>query len=329
MTTAAPRLAASPAATAAARIPASFFSIPLGLGALGTAWRTAARAYATSPWVADVLLAVSAALWVGMLGALVLKGLVARDWLRAELLDPVEGSLAALGPASLLAIAAGVAGRFPNLAQVLFWIGAAAVVVHAAWLVGGWLIAPPPVAKVTPALYVAPVLGNLFAALAAGAVGRSDAGWVFFGAGLVSWLALAGVLLGRHLSAGELRPALRPLLGLELASPAVALLAYQALEGAAPDAVSRGLLGYALLVAAVLLRLGARFREAPFSPAYWSFAFPLAALSAAALRQGSAARGSVAGALALPIFVVANAVVAVIAFRTAVAATRGTLLPPE
>jgi tellurite resistance protein len=320
-------LAASPAAAVAARIPASFFSMVLGLGGLGVAWRAAARANWTTPWVADGLLAISAALWLGLLAAQVVKALVARDRLAAELADPVEGALASLAPASLLLMAAGIAGRFPAFALVLFWIGAAGEVAFCAWIVGRWLVSRPPVEGVTPAMYLPPVAGNLVAALAAGAVGRNDVGWIFFGAGLVSWLVLAGVLLARHLAAGELPPALRPLLALELLPPAAALVAYQALEGAAPDAVSRGLLGYALLVAAVLVRLGGRFREVPFAPSYWAFAFPVSALAAGALRQGAAASGSVAAALALPIFIVANGVVGIIAWRTVSAAARGALLP--
>jgi len=319
----------SPAAQLAARVPASLFSTVLGLAALGAAWRGAARAYGTSAWVADALLVVAAALWIALAAAQVVKAVVAGAALRAELADPVEGSLAALGPASLLLLAAGVAVHRPDLGAVLFWIGAALAVVHAAWAVGGWIVAPPAVERVTPALYLPPVAGMLLAAAAAGAAGRADAGWAFFGAGLLSWLLLGPVLFTRHLSAGELPPALRPLLGLELAPPALALFAYQGLEGAAPDAASRGLLGFGLLVAAVLLRLAGRLRDVPFAPAYWAFTFPLALLAAGALRQGAAAPGGVAGALALPLFVVANAVVAVVAFHTVTAASRGTLLPPR
>ena len=312
-----------------ARVPASFFSMALGVGALAAAWRAAARAYGTSPWLGDGLLIVAAALWVLVLAAQAVKAVSGRARLSAELADPVEGSLVALAPGSLLIIAAGVAGPYPQLARVLFWIGAAGAVLLGAWLVGGWLVAPPRVERVTPAMYLPAVAGMLLAAAAAGALGKTDAGWVFFGAGLVSWLLLGAVMLSRHLSAGELAPALRPLLGYELAPPALALFAYQALEGAAPDSTSRGLLGYALFVALLLIRLAGRLRDVPFAPSYWSFAFPLGTLAAATLRQGSAAPGSIGGALALPIFVVANAVVAVVAFHTAAAASRGTLLPPE
>jgi tellurite resistance protein len=139
---------------------------------------------------------------------------------------------------------------------------------------------------------------------------------------------VGAALLLRYLSAGELPAALRPLVAIEIAPPAVALVAWQALEGGAPDAISRGLLGFALFQGLVVARLLGRLREVPFSPAYWAFSFPLAALAAGALRQAAAAPASVAGALALPLFVVANAAIAALAWQTGVALARGRLLPP-
>jgi tellurite resistance protein len=320
-------LAASPAAAAAARVPASFFSIVLGLAGLGAAWRAAARAYGVSDWLADALLAVSAALFLGVVVAQALR-LARGAGLRAELEHPISGSLASLGPASLLLLAAGVSAHYRDAALVLFWIGAAAQVAIGAWLAGGWLLAAADARAVTPALHL-PAVGNLVAAMAAGAVGRNDAGWLFFGAGVVLWLVVAAALLGRNLSAGELPAAVRPLLALELAPPAAALVAWQSLEGGAPDTVSRMLLGFGLFQALVLARLLGRLRDVSFSPSYWAFAFPLCALAAGALRQSASAPGSTAGALALPLFIVANAVVAAIAWQTVVAASRGKLLPPE
>jgi tellurite resistance protein len=327
MSASATGLAASPAAAAAARVPASFFSIVLGLAGLGAAWKAASRAYGVSDWLADGLLAVSAALWLGVLAAQVVRGARGAAF-RAELEHPITGSLAALAPASLLLIAAGIAVHSRDTALVLFWIGAAGQIALGVWIAGRWLLSPVDAKLVTPALHV-PAVGNLLAAFAAGAVGRADAGWLFFGAGVVAWLVVAATLLGRSLSAGELPAAVRPLLALEVAPPAAALVAWQSLEGGAPDVVSRMLLGVALFQGLVVARLLGRLRDVPFAPSYWAFAFPLAALAAGTLRQSAAAPGSVAGALALPLFIVANASVAAIAWQTVVAASRGKLLPPE
>lgn len=324
----APALAAASAAETAARVPASFFSMVLGLAGLASAWRGAARAYAVSPWLADALLLLSAVLWVAVFAAQVVKAVTARERLAAELAHPVQGSQAALGPASLLLLAAGATAHYRDLAEVLFWIGAAAQLAYGVWIVGRWFTTAVDPKLVTPAMYLPPVAGNLVAAIAAGAVGQGDLGWLFFGAGVVSWLVLAAVLLGRYLSAGELPAPLRPLLGIEIAPPAVALLAWQSLERGGPDVAARVLFGVALFVALVVLRLAGRYRDVPFSPAYWAFSFPLAALAGAALRMASASPRSVAAALALPLFVIANAVIAAIAYRTLLALSRGKLLPP-
>lgn len=325
----APALASAHAADVAARVPASFFSIVLGLAGLASAWRGAARAYAVSPWLADALLLVSAVIWVIVFAAQVVKGVTAREKLAAELAHPVQGSQAALGAGSLLLLAAGAAAHYRELAEVLFWIGAAGQLAYGVWIVGRWFSTALDPKLVTPAMYLPPVAGNLLAAIAAAAVGRTDLGWIFFGVGVLSWLVLAPVLLGRYLSAGELPPALRPLLGIEIAPPAVALLAWQALDRGGPDVLGRVLFGMALFVALVVLRLAGRYRDVPFAPAYWAFSFPLAALAGAALRLAAGSSRSVASALALPLFVVANAVIAAIAYRTVLALGRGKLLPPS
>jgi tellurite resistance protein len=321
-------LATSSATAAAVRVPASFFSIVLGVGGLSAAWDGASRSYGVSPWLSDALLVLSAVLWVVFFVAQVVKAATAPDRLRTELAHPVEGSLAGLAPASLLAIAAGASIHYRDLSRVLFWIGAAAQVAHGVWMVGGWLSKRVDPKLVTPAMYVPAAVGNLLAAAAAGAVGRSDVGWLFFGAGVVLWIVLAAVLLVRTFSDGELAPALRPLLALELAPPALALLAWHGLGGGVSEPTSRALLGVALFVGLVLVRLAGRFRDAPFSASWWAFTFPVAALSTSALRMSASAPGSLAADVAMPLFVLANALIAAIAYKTLVALARGDFASP-
>ncbi|HEY6001437.1 MAG TPA: hypothetical protein VIV57_01105 [Anaeromyxobacter sp.] len=321
-------LASSSATAAAVRVPASFFSIVLGVGGLSAAWDAASRSFGVSPWLSDALLVLSAVLWVVFFVAQVVKAAAAPERLRAELGHPVEGSLAALAPASLLAIAAGASIHYRDLARVLFWIGATAQVVHGVWAVGGWLAKRVDPKLVTPAMYVPAAVGNLLVAIAAAAADRSDTGWLFFGAGVVGWLVLAAVLLVRSFSDGELAPALRPLQALELAPPAFALVAWHSLGGGVSEPTSRALLGVALFVGLVLVRLAGRFRDVPFTASWWAFTFPVAALSTAVLRMSASAPGSIAADIALPLFVIANALVAAIAYKTLVALSRGDLARP-
>ncbi|MBV8092027.1 MAG: hypothetical protein JO110_02105, partial [Acetobacteraceae bacterium] len=60
-------------------VPASSFGIALGTLGLGLAWRTAARAWALSPMVGEVVLALGVAVWV------VVALLYAAKWLLARM----------------------------------------------------------------------------------------------------------------------------------------------------------------------------------------------------------------------------------------------------
>ncbi len=57
----------------------------------------------------------------------------------------------------------------------------------------------------TPGLYLPTVANNFISAMACGALGYTDAGLVFLGAGVFSWLSLEPVILQRLRSSGELR----------------------------------------------------------------------------------------------------------------------------
>ncbi len=71
-------------------------------------------------------------------------------------------------------------------------------------------------------LYLPTVANNFISAMACGALGYTDAGLVFLGAGVFSWLSLEPVILQRLRSSGELPTALRTSLGIQLAPALVA-----------------------------------------------------------------------------------------------------------
>ncbi len=77
----------------------------------------------------------------------------------------------------------------------------------------------------------------------------------------------------------------------------------------------------------VLVFLARRLAGTPFGPACWAFAFPVAALSVAAWRVALSNASDGAFALALFLFVIANAVVVWVTVRTVVALRKGAHLP--
>lgn len=137
-----------------------------------------------------------------------------------------------------------------------------------------------------------------------------------FGAACLSWLAIESVLLRRLVLGPALPPALRLTMGVQLAPPAVGLVAYLSISDGAPGLFSHALLGYALLQALVLLSRLRWLTQQRFGPAYWAFSFGVTALGQAPLIM--LLRGAVGPAhvLASPLFWAANALVAVLMLGT-------------
>jgi hypothetical protein len=74
-----------------------------------------------------------------------------------------------------------------------------------------------------------------------------------------------------------------PTLAIEVAPPALAGLAYLAITHGRVDAVALALGGFTTLTVIVQLRLIPVYRRLAFGPAFWSFAFPYAAVATFAL----------------------------------------------
>ena len=179
----------------------------------------------------------------------------------------------------------------------------------------------------TPVLYLPTVAGAFVTAIAASALGFPDWGQLVFGAGLFSWLAIESVLVQRLYTLPALPEALRPTLGIQLAPPVVAVLAFLSITTGLPALAAHALLGYGLLQALVLLRLLPWIMRQPFAPSYWSFSFGATALSTAALRMTERGDTGAVALLALPLFAAVNIVIAILILGTVRLAVLGRLLP--
>ncbi len=120
---------------------------------------------------------------------------------------------------------------------------------------------------------------------------------------------------------------LLPTLGIQLAPPAVGLVAYLSVTEGDPGLVAQMLLGYALLQGLILLRLLPWIRRQPFAPSYWALTFGVGALSLGAERMAARGVGGPVTFLAPALFVVANGVIGSIAIGSLVLLARGRLLP--
>ena len=309
-------------------VPATFFGMVLGLGGLGNGWRVAARIWGAPGVIGEILALTAAAVWFLWFVLYALKWARWHEAALAELRHPVQAFFVALVPVATLIAAIALAPHLPRIAWTMFALGVAGQVAFSAWGVGGLWQGGREAEATTPVLYMPTVGGGFVSAIACSTFGYPEAGLLFFGAGFLSMVVMESVILHR-LMTHRLPVGLRATLGIHLAPPAVACVAYLTVTDGPPDRLAQMLFGYALLQALVMLRLVPWLREQPFSPAAWAYTFGVSALPLAALRFVERGQTGPIGALALPLFIGANLIIGWIAVRTLRLAVKGELMPRD
>ena len=239
---------------------------------------------------------------------------------------PVASSFVSLFPATTMLVAIGFVPWLRPLSLVLFSIGVVLQLSYAAWQSAGLWRGSHPSEATTPGLYLPTVANNFISAMACGALGFTDAGLVFLGAGLFSWLSLEPVILQRLRSDGELPMAMRTSLGIQLAPALVACSAWLSVNGGEADTFAKLLFGYGLLQLLFMLRLMPWYLRQPFNASFWSFSFGVSALATTGLHLGHQHPDGFFHTLALPLFLFTNLIVGLLLIRTFLLLMRGKLL---
>ncbi|WP_454104122.1 dicarboxylate transporter/tellurite-resistance protein TehA [Methylorubrum extorquens] len=308
------------------RVPATFFGMVLGLCGLGNGWRAAARLGLAPGWVGEALSLLGVAVWAAWLVFYTARWLNDRETVLFEVRDPTSSFFASLAPVATMIASVGLAPHCPGAAWAMALTGLVGTTLFAVWGVGGLWMGDRAFEATTPILYMPTVGGGFVAAITCAAFGMKELGLLFFGAGLLSWLTLESVVIHR-LILQTLPVSLRASLGLHLAPPAVACVAYLAVTDGPPDRLAQILFGYAMLHALVMVRLVPWLRQQPFSPAAWAYTFGVSALPLAALRLTERGLEGPSASLAVPLFAAANLIIGWISLRTLSLLLRGKLLP--
>jgi tellurite resistance protein len=308
-------------------VPLSFFGIAVGLLAFANTWHAGVRLWHLPEEIAQVFTIAGLATWAGLLA------LYARKWFThhadaiAELQHPLQSSFAALAPVASMLAAVALIPFSRDVATAVFVVALAAQLALGLALNGRLWTGGRPPELVTPAIYLPSVAQSFVAAAASAALGWHQLGLLFFGVGLLAWLALESLILQRAATGTPLPPALRPLLGIQLAPAVVGGGSWLGLTTGVPDMFAWLLLGYGLYQALLLLRLLPWIREQAFVPGYWAFSFGTAALPTLAMRMIERGATGLVADLAPALFVAANVVFALLIAGTLRLLARGTLLP--
>ena len=289
-------------------VPASYFSMVLGLTGLGNGWRVASRLWGFPAWIGEAVMAVAVAVWAVLLLRFAIKWIAAREAAKAEAAHPILCCFIALVPVATMLAGIGVLPHAHGAGMVIILVGAVASLLFGLWRHGGQWRGGRDEKTTTTVLYLPTVGANLVSAIAMSALGWPSWGQLFFGAGVLAWIVQESIILGRFLTVEPLPLALRPTVGIQMAPPAVSLLAYAAVTTGPPDIVARMLLGYAIVQALMVLRLMPWIRQ-PFTLSYWAFTFGATAISTGTMRFAERGDDPVFTVLAPVLFAMSNVVI--------------------
>ncbi|MBJ9143818.1 dicarboxylate transporter/tellurite-resistance protein TehA [Citrobacter braakii] len=307
-------------------LPAGYFGMVLGIIGMGFAWRYASQVWPVSHLIGDGLVILAMVIWGLLTLAFLSRLLRFPQSVLAEIRHPVMSSFVSLFPATTMLVAIGFVPWYRPLAIGLFSIGVVIQLAYAAWQTAGLWRGSHPEEATTPGLYLPTVANNFISAMACGALGFNDAGLVFLGAGVFSWLSLEPVILQRLRSCGELPAVLRTSLGIQLAPALVACSAWLSVNGGEGDTLAKMLFGYGLLQLLFMLRLMPWYLSQPFNASFWSFSFGVSALATTGLHLGHSSESGFFHTLSIPLFIFTNFIIALLLVRTFALLMQGKLL---
>ncbi|MBD2077152.1 dicarboxylate transporter/tellurite-resistance protein TehA [Phormidium sp. FACHB-592] len=309
-------------------MPASFFSMVLGLVGLGSCWRVAGKIWPLPVWVSESIMLLAVVIWFVLLLLYISKWLWAKEDALAEFEHPILCCFIGLVPVSTLLVALAIMPYSHTIAVALFVVGAISQLGFGVYRSGQFWMGGRKPAATTPVLYLTGVAGSFVTTIVASALGYREWSVLFFGMGMFSWLALESIIMQRLYLLEALPKPLRPTLGLQLAPPAVGCVAYLSITSGPPDTFAQMLFGYGLLQALILLRLMPWLFQQPFTASYWAFTLGIAALALAPLRFVERGTTGVIEGLAVLLFIGANIVIGSIFLGTVRLLLRDKLSPP-
>jgi len=306
-------------------IPPNFFGISFGLAGLAEVWTLATPTLGVSDVVGRCLAVVAAWVWVTLVVIYLSKGTrrVQEDW-RNPIFSPFL-ALVVIVPTLLAGVLCEVelpAGR------VLVAVLSSATIAVGGWSTGQWVINDLYDECMHPGYLLPTATGGFVGSIAASEAHLHLLAEAWFGVGMVSWLLVASIILNRLFIRPRLSAALTPTLALEAGPPMVAGVAYHALRGGSIDALAAGLGGYAVLMVVLQLRLAPIYLRLSFTPGFWSFTFPTAAVGLDGIEWLQTTRLSGFTTYTAIVLGFVTLVVASIAARSVLALYRHQFFPP-
>lgn len=265
----------------------NLFAIPLGILALAVCWsKLAIFAHANYHYatiLANSLKQIGLAGLVILLSLFLLKLLCFPRQVWQAYLHPGLGASFALIPVSCLLALSLLIAQFPDQRQLWHGITLFALAMQGliAWRVVSLLSTGQLHSEsVSPVLYLPIVPGGFMGAIVLDQLALPGFAMLLFGMGIGGW-ALLEIRILHRLFAGPLAADVRPSIGLEIAPAAVGTLAALHLWPQMSGEIIMIGVGVSSGPIFAILTRWRWWSELPFSLGFWSFSFPLAAVTTA------------------------------------------------
>ncbi len=310
-------------------IPTSYFGMAVGMLSFGLLWRHASYELKLPEAVATTIQLFALVLWLTILVIGAARQNDRPEILQAELENPVGRHLIALFPLSTLLAAMTFQMYQSEWGEIFLWSALAIQMVVGVRLFGSVWKGEAARSTLNASVYLPAVSLNLVSAMACSRLNLNECAYAFFGAGIFSWLAIESMVMIRAAEQPGLAESERPLLGIQLAPPAVAGMSYLTISGEVPDTFVYMLWGYALYQALLAIRLLPWIIKQNFTSAYWSFSFGGMSLATLTLKLWVQTQSTSIWVALIVTFLLANALMIWLTINTLRLLAEGRLFPVQ
>jgi tellurite resistance protein len=293
----------------------SLFSAGLGLAGFAITWREAGIAFGFGPIPGTVLIGIAYGIFLVLLGLYGLKILRHRQAVLEEFNHPIQGNLFATATMTMMILSSSLAGLSHGLATLIWAIAAIANMAITVRVVTKWISRDNHLSHATPIWFI-PVVGNLVTPIVGVPLGYTDISWMVFAVGLIFWIILFTVVFYRLLFERAMEKPLRPTLTILIAPPSLCFIAYAVLNGGLIDGMAQMFFGIAVFMVLILIPQVRAMVQLPFGLSAWSYTFPMAAFSTAAILYADAIGSIFAQGLAVVAIAITTIIVAVVGTKT-------------
>lgn len=314
--------------------PVAFFSMIMGLGGFTIAVHKAEEILQFNHITSLILLGLTSLIFIILFISYLIKISLHFEYVKKEFYHPIKLNFFPTFSISLLVLSAAFLSidlpyhlNHLIISKILWIIGTVLHLIFTLYIISIWIHHTHfEIHHINPAWFI-PVVGNILIPIAGTTHASIEISWFFFSIGLLYWLILFTIIFYRVLFHHPLPEKLLPTLFILLAPPSVGFLSYLNLTNATElDQFAKILFYNALFLGLLLLVQIPRFVKIPFFLSWWTYSFPVAALTIASFSFYTFINNLFSKIIAFTLIILLFLIILILLFKTIEALLKQTIL---